>query len=393
MKGEIVLTNGKIVTSKGIIDKGYILIRHGYIEKIDEGDFLDYQSTSTIIDVKSNTVLPGFIDQHMHGFAGYNIMDCSYDELSQILISVLKYGVTGLCPTTLSDDPHNFLFVLSKLAKIISTNNIPGAKVLGINIEGPFMNPAAKGAHSPLHMVPPSIDQLLRYWEASEGNIKVITIAPELPNALAVIEKATDMGITVSIGHTCANFEQTVDGIKAGAKCITHFYNAMPKFHHREPGPIGAALLSDGVMLELIADGKMVNPAAIMIAVKFASLGRIIMITDAMPPTGGTDIKRFNLCGNEVLVKDGACYLPDGTMWGSVLTMNRALDNLVHWINEPLYKLVKTTSYNPSRLIGLFQKGKLDKGYIADVIVVNDRNEVIVTIVEGEIFYRKPDGI
>ena len=271
---------------------------------------------------------------------------------------------------------------LAAMAGLIG-RDIDGARPLGIHIEGPFLSPHKKGAHPARLLLTPSVELFDRMWQAAEGKIRLMTIAPELPNAEEVIAHATALGVRVSMGHSDADTAAARAGIRAGAVTATHTFNAMRQFDHRDPGLLGVVLTNDDLFAELICDGLHVHPIAVRIYWKSKGPERAMLITDAMTAAGMPD-GNYKLGELDVRVVDGKCILDENTLAGSTLTLDRAVRNFAEFTGATIDDLSKLASRNPARMTGFeAEAGSLAIGRIADITVLSAKNEVVETILRG----------
>jgi len=264
-----------------------------------------------------------------------------------------------------------------------------GAEILGIHMEGPYINPEKKGAQKEDEIKKISLKEFLEFNQASSNLIRLVTIAPEMPGAIGLIKYLCKQGIIASVGHTNATYVQTQAGIRAGLSHVTHTFNAMRGLHHREPGVVGAALTSPELTVEVIADGIHIHPIVLKILTKIKEDEKVVLITDAMRAAGlkeGT----YDLGGQEVIVAKGQARLKDGTLAGSVLTMDKAVKNMVNKIGIQLPKAIQMASFNPARSIGVEnRKGSLEPGKDADIVILNKKLEVELTMVASKVIYRR----
>ncbi len=380
------IIGGQVLAPEEIIPDGTVLYDGGRIVAVGGRHDISLPSGQGIevVDARGMLVLPGFIDQHVHGGGNADTMDNSYEALCTMAKTFAKFGTTAMCPTTVAASEEDLMGTLATIGETAKRGCPDGARVLGAHIEGPFMNPEARGAHEMQFMVSPSIDRLRRYHDAAGGKIRIFTMSPELPGITEVIETATRMGILVSIGHTKASLEQTLEAIEAGARCVTHFYNAMAPFHHRQPGILGAVAADDRVMVELIADGTLVHPIALEIVLRIVGSKRAILITDCLRAADAPRVERFSFSGNTLCVGESNCFLANGTIWGSLLTINRAVPNIQRILGRSLSDAVNMASLNPATVLNIAdKKGSLEPGKDADIIIVDSDMNVHRTIVEG----------
>ena len=335
----------------------------------------------------SAIVLPGFIDEHIHGAGGADAMDGTVAALGTIARSLAAEGTTGFLATTMTQSEENILHALSAVKKCREAGNSVGARLLGVHLEGPFIAEAHKGAQPAEYIAKPAAALFDRYNKSSGNCIKIVTLAPEIEGAAELISHMAKQGMVSSIGHTSAKFAEISRAVKCGASHVTHTFNAQSALHHREIGTVGAALLLDGLTCELIADTIHVSVPAMQLLVKNKG-ERIILITDAIRAKGLAD-GESELGGQKVFVKDGQARLADGTLAGSVLRMNVAIKNMVEKVGVPLPLAVKFATENPARDLGVFEEtGSSEVGKRADFVVLDDSYNVLLTVCGGEIIYR-----
>ena len=384
--GKAILTNARIITPFEEISPGTIEIENGVIKRV-------YGGKNPIGEnLEEKIVVPGFIDIHTHGIAGlditYSSMNGSEDDVEETLLRMseeyLNHGVTRFLPTTVTA-PHEVLLTASKGVKNAISHqrkSHTGAIIEGLHLEGPYISKEKRGAQNPEFIRLPSIKELKKYWEVSGGNIKTVTIAPELKGSVEFINYARNLGMYISLGHTNATYEEAKAAIYAGANRATHLYNAMRPINHREPGVIIAVLESPQVYLEIITDLIHISPQIINFTLRYAGIERVVTITDSIIATDLPD-GEYSLGGLKVIVKDGICRLEDGTLAGSTLTMDNALKNLVG-IGIPLKDAVRTMTYNPARAVGLHKMGAILPGYSADLVIMDDELNIEGIYVRGE---------
>ncbi|HEX8763814.1 MAG TPA: N-acetylglucosamine-6-phosphate deacetylase, partial [Candidatus Acidoferrum sp.] len=315
----------------------------------------------------------GFIDIHIHGAGGRDIMEGDVDALGVVTRKVAEFGTTSLLATTVTAAPDETVRAAAGISLYITQQHAAKesrAEVLGIHFEGPFISKERRGVHPVEWIQPPSPDLLNRFLQAAEGKARLITMAPEVPGAAPCIEAARQAGLVVSVGHTDANYEQTRFAISRGARSATHTYNAMRPFTHRDPGVIGAVLTSPEINAELIADGVHVEEGAMKLLLKAKGYERVTLVSDGLSATGMPDGK-YMLGGFEVTVTNGVCRNAAGILAGSTLTLDRALRNIVH-LGVPLADAVRMLTLNPATLLGIeFKKGALRVGADADVLLLD----------------------
>jgi N-acetylglucosamine-6-phosphate deacetylase len=340
-------------------------------------------------EIKSDgrTLVPGFVDVHIHGAGGHDVMEGSREALEIITATVAARGTTSLVATTVTASEKETRDSVAGIAHyILNTSQYPArelsAEVLGIHFEGPFISPARRGVHPEKWIVPPSTELLAQLLGEARGTAQILTLAPELPGALELISAARRAGLVVSLGHTDATFEQAQAAIEAGASHAAHVFNAMRPFSHRGTGVIGAVLTSPKVSAELIADGVHVDEAAMRMLVELKTPERVILVSDGISATGMPDGK-YQLGMFEVKVSGGVARNAEGKLAGSTLTLDRALRNVVA-LGVPFSSALRMVTSNPARQIGLgARKGILSPGADADLVFLDDKLEVSGVMTRG----------
>jgi len=334
--------------------------------------------------VERGYLAPGYLDIHVHGGGGGDFMDADPEAVAAITATHARYGTVGLLATTLTAPEEEIL------RAIRAAREAPprGARVLGYHIEGPFINMAHKGAQNPEYVRPASVAEIDRWMaEGRPDDRWVVTLAPETEGALEAIRHLAGRGAVVSAGHTDATYEQLRAAAEAGLRHATHLYNGMRGLHHREPGTVGGALTLPGMTVELIADGIHVHPAAMQLAIRARGPANMVAVTDAMRAAGLGE-GEFTLGGLPVIVKDGQARLHSGALAGSVLTMDRAVQNLVRLVGLDLPAAVAMATLNPARRLGLdHRKGSLAVGKDADFLILDEHLNVKTTVIGGEVVY------
>ena len=333
-------------------------------------------------------VLPGFIDEHIHGAGGADAMDGTAAALKTIATTVAAEGTTTFLATTMTQSPKNILGAMRAVKEYRAAAPAEGARVGGVHLEGPFIAAAHKGAQPLEYIAKPSVAIFDEYNAASGGAIKIVTMAPEEEGAEELIAHLASLNIVASIGHTSARCADILRAMAAGAKNVTHTYNAQSPLHHREIGTVGCALLYDELNAELIADTIHVSVPAIRLLVKCKPADKLTLITDAMRAKGLAD-GISELGGQTVIVKNGEARLQDGTLAGSVLRMNRSVANMVQKAGVPLLQAVDYATINPARTLGIDgEAGSIKVGKNADFAVLNDNFDALLTVRDGNVVYR-----
>ncbi len=381
---------------RGVVVTPFRVLRDGVVEFCEDsgkvvfvGEFSEWRgSASDLLDLGVEGpvyVLPGFIDVHVHGGYGVDALFSGASELVELSRKLVRHGVVGFVPTTVTYSHEGLVKALRNIVE--ASKMCGGARILGIYMEGPYISVKKRGAQNPEFIREPSTREFDEYVEVSEGLLKFIAVAPEVRGCLDFIRYAVSKGVTVAVGHTDADYATTKAAIDAGARQATHTFNAMKGFHHREPGTVGAVLEDPRVTCEVIADLIHVHPAAIRLLFKVKGAERVALITDAIAATGLPD-GEYNLGGLKVIVKGGICRLPDGTLAGSTLTMDRAFKNVVEVVGVPITDAAVAASYTPAKALGIeHRKGSIAPGKDADIVVLDAKFEVVATVVGGKVVY------
>ena len=369
---------GKAITPKGEIADAAILFRDGEIEMVGPRAAVELPAGAEEVRASESTAIPGFVDVHIHGAGGRDVMEADETALSTITGRLAAFGTTSLLATTVTASADDTVRAIEGIAKYISgqyQTSDARAEILGIHFEGPFLSKARRGVHPAEWLQPPSAELLQRFLHAAAGNARILTIAPELLGAMPCIDAARSLGMVVSIGHTDATYEQARAAVAHGAHHATHVYNAMRPFTHRDPGVIGAVLTAPEVTAELIADGIHVDEIAMKVLLQAKGAQGVILISDGISATGMPDGK-YMLGGLEVTVSGGVCRNVEGRLAGSTLTLDRALRNIVK-LGIPLSDAVRMLTLNPATLLGIeFKKGALRTGADADIVLLNEGHEI-----------------
>ncbi len=380
MKGFI---NSWIVTEEGKI-KGNLIIEDGKIASLGN------ESAQGLMELPENyTVIPGFIDEHIHGAMGSDAMDGTFKDLSTIAKALASEGTTGFLATTMTQSPENICHALNAVKEYREQNPEEGAEILGVHLEGPFIAKEHVGAQPIEYVQKPLVETFKVYEEASGNNIKIVTLAPEVEGAENLIKYLVSKHIVASVGHTGATYEDVKRAIAAGASNATHTYNAMKGVHHREVGTVGATFLFDELNAEIICDGIHVSAPAIQLLYKNKPHNKFTLITDAMRAKHMPD-GMYELGGQPVIVKNNEARLENGTLAGSVLKMNLAVKNVMKFLNLPLEEVVKYATINPARNLHIDNEvGSIKVGKRANLVVVDENLNVIMTIRDGKVIYQK----
>jgi N-acetylglucosamine-6-phosphate deacetylase len=367
------LTARRLLTETGQIDYPVVTVENGRIVSLESGT----PNGST------ETLTAAFFDIHVHGACSHDFMAASLSEIAVVGRFLARRGVGHYLPTTLTGPIDVTLRALDTLAGAIEAGATDGAAAVpvGIHLEGPFISHAKRGVHPACCLQEPNVEVFERFQQAARGQIRLITIAPGLPHAAELIEHAAANGVRVTMGHSDATASDTLAAIAAGATSSTHLFNAMRALDHREPGIIGTILDRDDVYAEVICDGVHVQPAIVRLWLKMKGEERAILVTDGMSATGMPD-GSYMLGDFSVAVKDGVC-LSNGTLAGSVLTMDRAVENLQRFTGAPLGTAVRLASRNPARMLGLEHLVGMAPGAPANFSRYNDQGERLGSILHG----------
>jgi N-acetylglucosamine-6-phosphate deacetylase len=383
------LTGARILTPDDEIGRGTVVIEDGRI--LEVGEAVRPPPQAMVMNLPDTTLVPGFIDIHVHGGGGFSLATPDPEEARSYARWVVAKGVTSFVASVAADTPAEgevYLRAAAQAAGPVAS----GAELLGIHLEGPFVNSARRGALPESWLRAPNLSLLRRFVNAAGGHLRMLTLAPELAGARAVLEKATAAGCVVALGHSDATYEAAQEAFAAGARHLTHAFNAMRGFHHREPGLLGAALESHAVTVELIADGVHVHPAAARLLLRAKGAENVALITDGAAPAGlsrGT----FRTGGREARLSQGRITLPDDTIAGSAATMDVVVRNVIEWGLVPPADAVRMASTVPARVVGVDgHKGRIAPGYDADLMALDEELEVVTTWVGGRMLHSRAKG-
>ncbi len=378
----MILKNAKIVLHDKIIENGYLEIEREKIRKIGN----NYEGEG--INLDGAYLMPGFIDLHIHGRSGYDIIEGTSEAINSIIRDLPSEGTTGFLATTLTvakDELNNAIKNVINYDKTLK-----GAEVYGIHLEGPFINEKFKGAQNANYIENASIEQI-KYWQKIGNNsIKKVTYAIEKTNT-EFTKYLVDDNIIASVGHSDANFSEVIKHTGNGLSSITHFHNGQSGHHHRNPGVVTAGFYSDELSTEIICDGIHIHPDVLKTIFKIKGRDNIIMITDSMAAKGMPD-GEYKLGGLDVSKKGSEVRLSDGTLAGSCLEMNKAVKNFLQFTNASICDVSVMTSKNQAIALGIDNKvGSIKENYIANITVLDESFDVIMTLVHGEVVYKKND--
>ncbi|WP_282138241.1 N-acetylglucosamine-6-phosphate deacetylase [Rossellomorea aquimaris] len=372
---------GRIYTPEGIVENGYLLLEDGRISGVTKKT-----PPCDIIEFPGCSAIPGMIDLHIHGIAGHDTMDGSVHSLQEMSNSLVKYGVTGFLPTTLTHDLESIRKAVGAVSTAIGQTT--GAEILGSYVEGPYITPEHKGAHPVEYMRELSIEEIKGLIDASDNTIKVLTIAPEKEHAMEVIDHLTGMGIHVSMGHTNADYETTNLAVSQGARIAVHTFNGMRGFKHRDPGCVGAVLTNDDCLCECIADLHHLHPGAIKLLHKTKGSDNILLISDSMAAADLPD-GHYTLGTMKVKVEDRVARTVDtNSLAGSTTNLLECLKNMKEVLKLPLEEILPMVGLNQAKLLQIDHKvGSLEIGKMANIALIDEKWDVRATFVGGELVW------
>lgn len=382
-----------IYAEDGVISHGFLKIEGGKITELGvlekDSEFYDFKELKL---PKGCMIIPGLIDIHIHGADGADVMDGTKEALKQLSTALPREGTTSFLATTMTQSKEEIERALINVGHYMEERGVSNsAEILGIHLEGPFINKTMAGAQPTGHIIAAQIELFKEWQKLSKGNIKLVTLAPEIEGGIELIHHLKETGVIASIGHSNATYDEVVVAIEAGSKHATHLFNQMRGLHHREPGIVGAVFLRDELTAELIVDGIHVRPEMVNLAYKVVGSNRIILITDSMRAKclkNGT----YDLGGQDVTVKAGKAVLSDGTLAGSILKLGQALKNMMSFTGCSLEDVIQMGSVNPARQLNVFhRKGSITVGKDADLVVLDGSLDVYMTLCNGTIAYEKGD--
>lgn len=376
------IINGKVIFSDRV-SEGLAVIFDEKIRKIAQIDEINLNDFD-VIDAGGKYVSPGLIDMHIHGYLGSDVSDGDADGVRKMAEGIVRNGVTAWCPTTMTVSMSEIESAFDAVREVKECKGYYGARILGVNSEGPFINPGKKGAQAEEHIKKPDAEFVKKHADI----IRLFTVAPEVEGAAECIEDiSANTDVLISMGHTNATYDEAIAGIEKGVRHVTHLFNAMTPLSHRSPGVVGAALSSGEVSTELIADTFHVNKGLFGIIHKLKG-EKLCLITDCIR-AGGMPDGDYTLGGQPVHKEGIKCLMPDGTIAGSVLKLNEAVRNLYENSDIKIFEAVACASLNPAKALGLDSEiGSIDEGKRADIIIIDDKFNVAQTIIGGETRYK-----
>jgi N-acetylglucosamine-6-phosphate deacetylase len=375
----------RLMGAGGVVEYPLVTVEDGHVSRIESLTAGEHGSVGATHRFPEATLVPAYVDIHIHGCAGHDVMEATPEAFSAIGAYLASRGVGAYFPTTVTSPRDETMRSLAGLAAEIERSTElrhHSATPLGIHLEGPFLSHSKRGVHTDALLEAPSIALFDRFWNAAEGKICLMTIAPELPGAAELIAHATALGVRCSMGHSDARVCEAEAGFVAGALSATHTFNAMRAIDHREPGLAAYVLDKRSLFAEIICDGIHVDPLMVRLFFRSKDEDRIILVTDGISATGMPD-GIYKLGDMEVEVRDGRCT-SEGTLAGSVLTLDRGVRNLIEFTGASLTTAVAAASRNPSQLMGIDDNwGSLDVDRKANITVLSSAAEVIQTFLAG----------
>lgn len=420
---DVILVSSKIYPGDAAPFAGYLKVSGGIIVEMAPGVPEPQANPTTgdesskgpgaqhglpVVDLGDNIIIPGLVDIHIHGSFGFDVSSPDPDAIQALAGHLIRTGTTSFLPTIGAMPVDDIERVISRVSQLASNKegtgvsedsteaekNLPGAHILGLHMEGPFLNPHKKGAMREEYLLEPSVSLMARWLDLGKGTVKRVTIAPELRGARDLISLLADRGVAVAAGHTMATYQEALDSISWGVSAATHVYNAMREFHHREPGIIGAVLTDSRIWAEVICDGIHVHPAALMVVLACRGADRVYLVSDALAPAG-LPPGSYSSLGHEITVdQQGRACLANGALAGSIASLLDGLKNIIRWTGSALEDMLPMATTNPALLAGVSErKGSLAPGKHADLVVLDNEYNVVFTMVNGKIVAsRDQDG-
>jgi len=380
----MIISAGTVLAPERDLSPGFVAVEDGRIVRVVPGVPPAGEAPLSFPD---GTLIPGLIDLQVNGGAGIDCLRCGptgYEVLGRYLAGT---GVTAYLPTIVSAPLEEMRRAAEVAAGAMGgRGGLP--EILGIHLEGPYLNPLRRGAHRPQDLRHPSLPEVTETMHRARDAVRVVTLAPELDGAEVVVRALAAQGVVVALGHTDAGYDEVREAARWGARLVTHVFNGMRGLHHREPGAVGGALLTRSLTVSVIADGIHVHPAVLRVVARVAGMSRVALVTDAVS-AAGMERGTFTLGASVIDVRDGVPRLADGTLAGSVLRMNDAVRNFAASAEVGLREAVQAATLVPSRLLGLDRKARIAPGCDADLVVLDRDARVALTLVAGQIAYRR----
>lgn len=382
MTDSFCLHNATVLTGYSVMKNCAVYVKNNKIADVfNEERFAKkrFAPDVKIINVNKAFVAPGFIDTHIHGIGGFGADDQNSSSILRMSEILPHYGVTSFIPTLYAAKEDKLVKDIQAITAAMGKES--GAKILGIHLEGPFISPERLGVQTADAVSPVDVEMMKRLWEAAEGKIINMTVAPELKGMRELALFCIEKGIILQAGHTNATYEQMLEGMQVRIMHTTHLFNAMSRIHHRNPGAVGAVFIHPEMSCELIADGVHIDPNLIKMLVQFKPIDKLVLVTDALKPTKQkADILTAN--GDEVYLDKCFYRKSDGVIAGSALTMIDGVRNLISWGLSP-DQAIRMASTNPARIMNFTAKGQIAPGYDADLVIFNHNCEILGTVING----------
>jgi len=375
-----VIDNVRIAHSGNQTEPGVVWIKGGIIERIDTGALASPHDGYERVDGNGCLLIPGMIDVHIHGANGFDLMDGSEESIQQVSRACAATGCTAFLATSVSSSLEDLTTMIRSVKRVVGHE--AGARVAGLHLEGPYLNPKRKGMQNEKFLRHPDLEEMELLFREAEGLIRMVTIAPELPGGMELISYLKEKDVVIAIAHSDATYEEAKLAFEAGASHVTHCFNGMRPIHHRDPGLVVAAFEEEHVSVQAIVDGIHLHPAIVRMMHRLKGADGMVLITDALQAMGLGD-GEYVFGGHQVQVVNSVARLKDGTLASSTVTMNEAL-RLAAEAGIPLHDAVLMATATPARILGLHQLGSIVAGFDADLALLNDRFEVQWTMIRGE---------
>ncbi|PZG32264.1 N-acetylglucosamine-6-phosphate deacetylase [Listeria ivanovii] len=375
------IKNVKVYQKNDVMDVTVIIEKNIIKEVLPSDKFApENYSEEQIFDGKDQLLIPGMIDVHIHGANNYNMMDGSTESIQAVSMACAETGCTSFLVTSVSSSLEDLIQMIKQTKKVIGKEK--GAKIAGIHLEGPYLNIEKKGMQNPAYLRHPDLNEMIQIFDEADGLIKMVTIAPELPGGIELIEFLKKRDVVVAIAHSNATYEEAQNAFEKGASHITHCFNAMPTIHHRSPGLVTAALENDSISVQTIVDGVHLHPGIVRLIHKIKGPDKVVLTTDALQAMGVGD-GAYIFGGHQVTVKEGIARLEDGTLASSTVTMNKSL-RLSTEFGINLQDSIQMATSTPATILGMENLGQIEEGYMADLVLLDNKFEVLCTWINGE---------
>jgi len=382
----LLISNVRAVLRDRIVEDAEVLIEDGKIVGISEKrEGAAASSALQRLDGQGQLLIPGMIDVHIHGAKGFDMMDGSTRSVEEVSRACVETGCTSFLATSVSSTLEQFLGMAKSVGEVAGRE--PGAAIAGIHMEGPYLHPKRKGMQNEAYLRHPDLNELETILASTGNRLKMVTLAPELPGGLEMIERLVAEGIVVAVAHSDATYEQAKTAFAAGASHITHCFNGMRPIHHRDPGVIVAAFEEEKVSLQAIVDGVHLHPAIVRLMHRLKGPEGVVLITDALQAMGMGD-GTYLFGGHQTRVEDGVARLQDGTLASSTVTMNIALRNTIE-LGVPLCEAVAMATRTPADVLGLSGKGRIEPDCDADLVLLDESYGVVWSMVGGKLRYQR----